>query len=197
MSNQITIDDKELLFDETFLPCLVTGAHKSWASYFSVSLIANLIQQWSKVIFFTAFPMAKEELLHQIGNNKTFEVRNESDIKNIPQDKSILIESGNKELWEKVIQNIGNLEEYIVFVKNIEEYDKLILEIIWDKEKIILSGTIDSCSFKENISKKQWESMIIFTAPEIDLNVQIPSLEKYESYLINKNLEGVLRIKGC
>jgi hypothetical protein len=98
MLNKITLDNKDFQFDESFLPCLVTGACKSGASYFSVSLVGNLIEQGSKVIFFTAFLMAKEELFKQIGANKTFEVTNEEEINDIPQDKSIIIQSGNKNL---------------------------------------------------------------------------------------------------
>lgn len=195
MTNTITLDNKNFEFNESFLPCIVTGACKSGASYFSVSLIANLIKNGSKIIFFTAFPMAKEELFNQIGDSQTFEVTGKSDINKIPQDKTIVVKSGDKELWEEVIRNIKNLEEYIIFVKNIEEYDNSILDILGKKEKVLLSGSLDDCSFKDELSKKIWKSKIIFTLPNVDLQVQIPNLEKYESFLIGKNLKGILRIK--
>jgi len=193
--NQITLNDKQFQFNETFLPCLVTGADKSWASYLSVCLISNLIQQGTKIIFFTAFPMAKEELLNQIWDDKTFEVTDNSDIENIPDNKSIIIQSGNKDLWQKVIQNIINIQDYVIFVKNIEEYDRSIPETIGENQNIILSGNIDACSFQKEIAKKKWKSKIIFTAPKIDLDVTIPSLEKYESYFVNENLKWILKIK--
>jgi len=195
MINQIILDNKLFQFKESFLPCLVIWACKSWASYFSVTLVANLINQWYKIIFFTAFPMAKEELLNQIWSNKTFDITKITDFKYIPQDKSIIIQSWNKQLREKVIKNIKDLENYIIFVKNIEEYDNSILDIIWINNKIILSWDLDNCSFKNNIVKKEWESKIIFTLPKIDLNIDIPTLEKYESYLINPKIKWILKIK--
>ncbi|MCX6757520.1 MAG: hypothetical protein NTZ44_01390 [Candidatus Nomurabacteria bacterium] len=194
MSNKITLDNKDLEFNESFLPCLVIGADKSGASYFSVTLAGKLIQQGSKVIYFTAFPMAKEELLNQIGNERTFDVLNEIDIANIPEDKSIIVQSGNKDLWTKVIQGIKNINEYIIFVKNIEEYDNSIFEIIGENKKILLSGDLDNCIYKENLVQKEWVSKIIFTVPKIDLNINIPNLEKYESYLDSKDIKGVLRL---
>jgi hypothetical protein len=195
MINRITLDHKDFQFNESFLPCLVTGACKSGASYFSVSLIGSLVEQGSKVIFFTAFPMAKEELIHQVGNNKTFEITNEEQIQSIPQDKSIIIQSGNRDLWESVIQSIDNIDEYVIFVKNIEEYDKSIMEFISTNTKILLSGTLEDCVFKEDLVKKEWISKIIFTDPQIDLQIELPKLEKYESYLESKKDKGILRLK--
>lgn len=194
MTNKITLNDQAFTFKESFLPCLISWARKSWASYFSVSLIGNLIEQGAKVIFFTAFPMAKEELLHQIGNNKTFEVINQSDIQNIPQDKSIIIESWNKDLWGKTIEKLGN-EDYILFVKNIEEYDKSILDILQANKKILLSGDMDTCAFKQELTKMNRNSKIIFTIPNIDLNITIPTLKKYESYIVNDIHKGILRLQ--
>ena len=162
---------------------------------FSVTMVANLINQWSKVIFFTAFPMAKQELLAQIWTDKTFDITQKTDSENIPQDKSIIIQSWNKQLREQTIKNIKNLENYIIFVKNIEQYDNSILDIIWINNKIILSWALDNCSFKNNIAKQKWESKIIFTVPEILLDIQVPILEKYESYLINPQIKWILKIK--
>lgn len=195
MLTQITLNNKEFQFNESLLPCLVIWVHKSWASYFSVTLIANLINQWSKVIFFTAFPMAKQELLAQIWTDKTFDITQKTDSENIPQDKSIIIQSWNKQLREQTIKDIKNLENYIIFVKNIEEYDNSILDIIWINNKIILSWDLDNCSFKNNIAKQKWESKIIFTVPEIALDIQVPILEKYQSYLINPQIKWILKIK--
>ena len=183
MTNRLTLDNKDFQFNESLLPCLVTGARKSGASYFSVSLIGQLITQGIKVIFFTAFPMAKEELIHQVWKDKIFEITSKEQIREIPENKSIIIQSGNKSLWENVIKQVHNIAEYVIFVKNIEYYDKSIMEVISTNTKILLSGTLEDCNFKESLIKKEWISKIIFTNPKIDLHVKLPQLEKYESYL--------------
>ncbi len=195
MTNHISLNNKEFQFTESFLPCLVIGADGSGASYFSISLIAKLIQQGSKVIFFTAFPMAKEELLYQIGDKQLFDITTTSDIKHAPHDKSIIIQSGNQVLWQTVIQGLPHIEEYIIFVKNIEEYDVSLLEVIDQHQKLLLSGNLDVCSFKKELAQKHWESKILFTAPDIDLQVVMPTLEKHEAYLTGNNTEGIVRLK--
>lgn len=194
MPNKITLDNKPFKFTESFLPCLITWADKSWASFFSICLISNLIQQWSETIFFTAFPMAKEELLNQIWNEKLYEINKKSDIRTIPNDKSIIIQSWNERLFQQTIENIKNLNEYIIFIKNIEEYDESILEWIPENQKIILSWNLDNCKFKDKILNRKRESKIIFTVPK-DSNIQIPKLEKYESYILKQKINGILRLE--
>lgn len=194
MKNKITLDNKPFNFTDSFLPCLITWANKSWASFFSICLISNLIQQWSKVIFFTAFPMAKEELLNQIWNDKFYEINKKTHLNNIPNDKSIIIQSWNQSIFQQTILNIKNLNEYVIFIKNIEEYDKSILDWIQKNQKILLSWNLDNYQFKDKILNRKRESKIIFTIPK-DSNIQIPKLEKYESYFINKKTNGILRLE--
>ena len=130
MANSTTLDNTEFQFDESLLPCLITGACGSGVSYFSISVVGNLIQQGKKIIFFTAFPAAREELYAQIGHSNTFEVKNEWDMENMPKNKSIIVKSGDIILWQKVIQNINPIEDYIIFVKNIEEYNETVLRMV-------------------------------------------------------------------
>ena len=151
---QITLDDKPLIFDKSYLPCIITWAEKSWASYFSICLIANLILQWSKVIFFTAFPMAKEELYKQIWTDKTYEINTESDIADIPDDASIIIQSGNIALLQKTIQNSKKIWDYILFIKNNEEYDGDILKLIKKNHIEILIIIINKWVQSRHLKKK-------------------------------------------
>jgi len=139
--------------------------------------------------------MAKEELLQQIGISKIFEVKKESDIKNTSTNKSILIESGNKKLREATLKKIKKPKEYVIFIKNIEEYDMSLLESLGSQERIILSGNIDDCNFKKELIKIKRKSKIIFTVPKIDLYVDVPHLQRYQSYFVSKNMKGILELK--
>lgn len=191
---QITLNNESFIFDESYLPCIITWAEKSWASYFSICLVANLIQQWSKVIFFTAFPMAKEELYKQIWTDKTFEINSDSDLSKIPNDKSIIIQSWNLNLRKKTIQNIENNSDYIIFVKNIEEYDTDIWQLIWENSKIILSWDIDKCKSKDVLLNFSRQSKIIFTEIQNNSERTIPQLNKYESYLLNDKIKWIIKL---
>ncbi len=74
MSKKITIDNQEFICDRSLLPCFINGHEKSWASYFSINLISELIQRKNKIIFFTAFPAGREELIKQIWSNSIFDI---------------------------------------------------------------------------------------------------------------------------
>lgn len=141
-----TLNTNQFEFNQAYLPCLIHWVEKSGTSYFSVSLIENLILQNSKVIFFTAFSMAKEQLIDNIWLDKLFKINIEADITKIPNNKSIIIQSGNLDLLEKVIQKNDNLQDYIIFIKNIEEYNNTVIKQIKNNPKIILSGNLDACS---------------------------------------------------
>ncbi len=194
MINKVTLDNEEFNFNESLLPCLITGAAGSGVSYFSITMVGNLIQQGKKMIFFTAFPVAREELYAQIGRDSTFEIKSELDIGSIPEGKSIVVKSGNIHLWQQVIESIKNIDEYIIFVKNIEEYNETVLRVVGDNKKIIMSGNIDLCSFKKNAVEREWKSKIIFTMPYVNLNIKIPKLEKFESYIESEEYKGILRL---
>lgn len=138
--------------------------------------------------------MAREELLHQIWTNEVCDVVQESDIDSISDNKSIIVQSGNKELRQKVISKLANKQDYVIFVKNIEVYDNSLFKSIGMQQKLILSWNVDACDYKEKIIQKNRDSKIVFTPLEL-LAAKIPNLEKYESYFISKHQNGILRME--
>jgi hypothetical protein len=184
--SDITLDNKPFVFDESFLPCIITGAEGSGASNFSIALVASLINRQIKVIFFTAFPMAKENLFAQIGKDNVQLINGKNDLHSISEDSSLVVKSGDVSLLKQLVSEINNIEEYILFIKNIEEYDDGVLAKFCEFNKIILSGSIDECSYKDQLTKMNWGSKVEFNAPQ---------LLKYEAYLESKYLNGVLRLK--
>jgi len=192
--NKITLDNIEFKFKINYFPCLIMGICKSGASYFSVSLVADLIKSWNKLIFFTAFPMAKEELKNQIWTSDIYEVNSIKDIEQLAKDKTIVVQSWNIMLWKEIINKIWKIEDYIVFIKNIEEYDDSIFEVIKNLNYVILSWDIDKCIFRSELINKSWWSKIFFTKPKDYIYEKIPNLEKYESYFVSNDIKGILKI---
>lgn len=195
MNKAILLDGYPFDFHTWLLPCLVTGASRSGASYFSVSLIAKLIKQWLKVIFFSAYPMARDELLQQIWPGFCYEVVDAEDIVSMPRDRSILIQSGNFPLWEYVMDQIHHLNDYIVFVKNFEKYDITLLASLTQQVFFILSGNIDDCTFKTTLASMSWWSLIVFTPPLINLSITIDILGPYQGYLHSETQKGIIQLK--
>jgi len=68
------------------------------------------------------------------------------------------------------------------------------LDSISKTQKIILSWNLDNCRFKDTILNKNRQSRIIFTVPK-NSDINIPKVEKYESYLIGKKISGIIRLE--
>lgn len=179
----ILLNKRTFNFSKGDLPCLISGKRGVGASQFTVSMAVNLLKQGNKILFFTAFPMATENLLSQIKNNKSLN-------KNI-----IMLPSGDTQKFKKTITNLKNINKTIIFVKNIEEFDFSIIEEIINKKNIILSGDIDRCPFKEKIAEKKFKNKIFFSPPKINLGIRTPILDRYKGYFWSKRKKGVIVLK--
>jgi hypothetical protein len=192
MPHGITLDHHPFQIDESYLPCLINGVDGSGASNFSISLAAELIQNKSKLIFFSAYKMAREKLLTFVEQDYLYEVYSPEDAKSIPSEKSLIIKSGDLNLLSEVL-NSKNVEQHVFFIKNIEKYQELD-PLIWRHDKLLLSGSIADCAYQDKILEVNWKSKIIFSPTQsLPLDGSL-KLGKYESYLVSAHGEGILRL---
>lgn len=197
MKNNILLDGKKFDFNESFLPCLVTYKEKTGGSHFTITMVKDLFLSGSKILFLTAYPMAKENFLEQIGedHSKIAFVNSVSDLENAKNSQVIILESGNEQLFLDIAKEISDLEERVILVKNIEIFSEKVFDICLNLKKVILSGHLDECVDKERISKKEYETIIAFSNTEISLPISIPELEKYNGYLQASNYRGIVKIE--
>ena len=195
--------DEILLNGETYnpkesdLPYLIVYKEKSGGSHFTISLTAHLFSSGSKVLFLTAFPMAKDDFLKQVGlDNPEVSLINSVEELEINKDKKVLLlDSGNSSLFIEVTRKLEDLKERVVLVKNIETFDSEVINICLGLDKVILSGDIDACLNKEKIINKNFKTIIAFNKPEILLPIEVPLLEKWTGYLSNGDVVGTIRIQ--
>lgn len=180
---------------ENDLPCLITYGEKTGGSHFSIVLVANLFQQGSKLLFFTAYPMARDDFMEQIKGNED-QVLYITDINQLdPTFQCIIIQSGNEELFLEVLEKLPDVKERVILVKNIEAFSDRIFENLVHEDKIILSGNIDLSTSKESLTKRKYSSLVVFSKPEIDLGIDTPNLEKYAGYLKNERESGIVSVQ--
>lgn len=189
----ITLNNDDFAFTTSHLPCIINGVDGSGASNFSIHLAAQLIQQGNKLVFFTAYPMAKDKLKSLVKNDLLAEVSSSRDIDYMDQDKTILVNSNDLELFHNVLQSIGVTNDYTVFVKNIESYDSL-GSLVWKYSRLMLSGSIDDCGYADDAMKVNWKSKIMFSSSRNITQIDLPQLEKYEAYLESPDNTGILRL---
>ncbi|MFA6098982.1 MAG: hypothetical protein WCV50_05590 [Patescibacteria group bacterium] len=192
MSDKILLNKEIHIFTENDLPCLITYAEKTGGSHFSITMVVDLFLHGSKILFLTAYPMAKENFLEQIeiDHSKIALVNSPGDLEKAKDSQVIILESGNENLFFDVVKTLPDLQERVVLIKNMEVFTQAVFDVCISMKKIILSGNIDTCIDKERISKKYFKTIIAFSKPDILLPIEIPVLEKYVGYLSNKDESG-------
>lgn len=196
--NKILLNNEEYKVTESDLPYLIAYGEKSGGSHFTVSLTAQLFSSGSKILFFTAFPMAKDNFLEQIGSHnhsKISFINSVADLDNNKDSDVIILNSGDEDLFIEVSKALQDIHERIVLVKNIEAFSDKVFDASLYFDKLILSGDIDKCVAKEQILKKTFNSTVVFTKPESSLPFEVPALEKWTGYLLNGKQSGMIKVQ--
>lgn len=196
MKNNILLNNSLFNFTENDLPCLVTYVEKTGGSHFSITMVVNLFLSGSKILFLTAYPMAKENFLEQVGgdNSKIAFITSIDELEKVKDSQVIILESGNENLFNEVVKELPDLHDRVILIKNMEFFTKKVFDVCLNLQKVILSGHIDECIDKERISKKEYKTLIAFSKPEISIPMEVPILEKYSGYLLSQNKSGIVKI---
>lgn len=197
MSEKLILNGESYIFSESDLPCLVTYGEHMGGSHLTITLIANLFLSGSKILFLTAYPMAREDFLEQIGadHSRVAFVESISELKKALNTQAVILKSGDDELFLEVVKNLPDLHERVVLIKNIEVFNEAVFDASLFLEKIVLSGDIDACVSKEKITKKNFQTVIAFNQPQIDISLTVPLLEKYTGFLSSDIKEGVVTVR--
>lgn len=183
------------VFNSSFLPCLINGADKSGASFFSLNLITQIIlSDLNNIIVLTAFDRETEALYDLLWVSYFTFISNISDIDIIKPNKPIIIKSWESRLFEEVLKNI-DIDKYILFVKNFEVYDIWFVEYVLWFGQIIISGDVWKCANKDKILWQIRWSEIFFTYPTGKDISHLPLLDRYQGYFASKKLNGQISVE--
>ena len=196
MIDKIILNGEDYQISEGNLPALVTYGEHMGGSHLSITLIAQLFLSGSKILFLTAYPMAKDKFLEQIGpdHSGVAFVNSIEELKQAKDAQVIILDSGNEALFVEVANTLPDLHERVTLVKNMEEFKEEVFEVCLPLEKLLLSGNIDTCIAKEKISKTNFKTTITFNQPQTPLSITVPQLEKYSGYLSSNNKNGIIHI---
>lgn len=197
MAYKILLNNKEFHFNEDGLPCLVHYKEKQGGSHFTITLVADLFLQGSKILFLTAYPMGKDNFFVQTKGmeSKIFFAENKEMLTEAQNYQAIILKSGDGDLYLEALKTLTDLSERVVLVKNFEIFNQNILESSINLEKIILSGDIDGSVAKKQISDKLFKAIITFSEPETTLSFKTPALDKYVGYLKTADREGFVKLE--
>ena len=177
--NKIQLNGEDFVFSENHLPMLIHGEDKAGASLFTITVGANFISQNKKILFLSGYVMAKEEFYKQIAR-----LESNSDILFFTKDELTQ--------FYEIVPSLADIEERVIFIKNIELFPEKVFDIISLYKKIIISGNINKCVFKEKIMKINYSSKVIFS-PFKEINLS--GFKKYQGFLSTKTKTGVITTK--
>jgi hypothetical protein len=197
MLDTILLNEKSYSFSEDNLPCLVTYHEGLGGSNFSMAVAANLFLQGSKLLILTAFPMAKDNFIQQVGNHTSqiCFVTQFSDLNILNTPQAIIVESGNETLFVQIMVSLPDMKERVVLLKNIERFSEETIKKCLGLDKILLSGDIDACNSREQILANHMNTVIAFNQTEAILPTVVPELEKWSGYLLNDKDQGIIKIQ--
>ena len=197
MADKILLNNENYFAGEEDLPCLITYAPKTGGSHFSVTLVTNLFLNGSKILFFTAYPMAKDNFFEQINGMEDRVVYIES-VDQLEANKNaqvVILKSGDEKLFLEIAPKLADINERVVLVKNIEVFSDAVFDYCSKLQKVIFSGDIDKCGAKDKIIAKGYKTIVAFSKPEFSLPFKLPALEKYDGYLWSEKKSGLVKVE--
>jgi hypothetical protein len=175
----IFINNEKIKFTDSDFPILISGAEKTGASFFSVSLLANILNNGYKVLFFSAYQMAKDDFEKQIYSG---------------EDRVIMIDSGEEQDFIDTINKVADLPERVVLIKNIDNYGRKLFDIAKNLKLVIFSGDIDKCQFSNDLMGKDFSTKIFFSQSEKYPQDCLDNLPKYCGKIISPKHNGIINL---
>ena len=167
------------------LPCLISYADKTWWSQFSMTMLAHLCLSGQKAIVLTAYPMAQENFEEQVEweNISIGHITTLEDIEYNKDEQVVFIESWNSDLFIATLNQLEDIDERIIFIKNFEIFEKPVIEQCLQYEKVIISWNIDNCEIKEKVGQHIYKTIIAFSPPIYQLPISYSPQDRYIWYI--------------
>lgn len=190
----IFVNGQEALFTGQDLPILISGKEGSGASYFSICLIADFLRRGHKILFFSAFPAAKIDFMNQMStmDRESAEFINKGDP--IKGRRTIVLDSGEEADILEEVKRVPDLEERIIFFKNMDKYGPELYKIFGNSRRLIISGNIDECSFADEVAKKDFSTVVFFSSPKKYVLEDFMDLKKYQGIIKGPSHNGTVEV---
>ncbi len=177
--NEILLNEEKFLYAENDLPLLLHGEDKAGASLYTITIAANLFAHGSKLLFLTGYEMAKQEFKKQ------------TSLLSAEDDRVIFFLKDQAEEFTKCMDTLLDINDRVIIIKNIDLFEERVFDLVSEKQKLIISGDIDTCSFKDKILSKKFKTKIYFS----DLKgIELPELQKYQGFLEKDNVSGITTV---
>jgi hypothetical protein len=174
---------------------LISYQPKVGGSHFTVALAANLFLRGSKILMLTAYPMAKDDFLEQVGSSK-IKVAYVTNANQLNSGSPVIIfESGNERLFHQALEGLTDIDERVMLIKNFELFSEEAISACLALKKVIVSGDVDKCLAPDRILAKRFQTYIVFSQPKAGIPFAVPELKKYSGYLWSQQRKGLVSLR--
>lgn len=192
---KIILNNNQFHLTSEYLPCFIHGLEHTGSSFFSVACMADLLLAGQKLVFFTAYPMARDMFLSLTTDSRdSGTIFTEEEIEKEKDKTAILVKSGDEKLFKKIVETLEDISERIIFIKNIEFFSEEIFDVVSGFKNIIFSGDIDRCKFKNKLLKKDFKTIIMFSDMKAT-DFKLAELGQYEGLMLGENNGGIIVVK--
>jgi hypothetical protein len=176
------------------LPMLIHGVDHSGASLFTVTLAADLYRHGAKFLFISGYHYAREEFLEQTNDEEHTVLAGETVDKEVIYNKQVIfVRWEDAELFIKLVNEIPDVNDRIILVKNIDIMPEAVYSAVSGKPKIIISGDVERCAYRWEIFGKDFKSRVFFSKPEREeFDLLVPPLPKYAGYMDAQDKKGIV-----
>ncbi len=176
----ILVNNKKVDIKRFDLPVLISAKCGGGASYFSIAFIAELINSGQKVLYFCKAQPGVDQLKQFVTDD-------------ILKERAVIIDPGDTELFKKALNQKKDVQNRVIFVKNIEDIlDLELFNLIKPRKGFVLSGDVDLCDAIS--SNKNFATSIFFTNSQkfkVKLSVEI---DKYKGELQSNSIRGIVEV---
>lgn len=178
MAIDILIDGKNTEFSDADFPMLISGAEKRGVSFFSICLMAKLVASGRRILFFSAYPSAKEELRKQLPSEAG----------------ALIIDSGEERAFLKAISKTEDLAERFVLVKNFDLFSPALFSAVQGLKRVIFAGDLDNCRFSDRLLQAGLATKIFFSQSKKDPQVGMVDCPRYEGKIFSSRKRGIVKL---
>ena len=190
----ILLNDRPIRFEDADFPMIIHAREGLGASFFVVNLMAELFRQGWKLLFFTAFHMAKDDLKQLLGTDGLARTEFVTGREAVAGRQAVVVSSGEAADLAAVRRRLPDLDERIVLIKNIERYGREVLDGLADQRRLILAGDIDLSPFAPEIWARGAATRLYFSRPATFEVGDLPELPKFQGFAAGRRLGGLVRL---
>lgn len=194
MKDTIFLDGAPLHLHERSFPMLIHGKEGSGASFFTVSLLADLYRQGKNIIMLSGHAQARADFLkYTHARMHTVLVEDESSLNKAAHKRVIFIKREKSEYLSQLLHASSSGHSRIIVIKNIELFSDGVLSLVEQQQTVILSGDVDKSPFKYRLMSREFHSKVYFSPLEAK-EITLPLLPQYAGYFVDKEKSGVLTV---